>query len=309
MPLSVAQPATPEAIAAAVADAPEPDQPTGPSGETPPPPGPSAPAGAAATPPAQPEAAPKEAAPAPATEAAAAPAVEPPADPDEAFWQRVAGLDPEELARRNRKLANKVGNDARALAERWQKEQQETARTRQLFEAAARGDDGTLAQLVKPQILQQQQQLTQEASLVPGGYAYQAVADFQGTLPEPVQAQLRGNAYEGATNRERFVAYLQDVAARLAEHRAQERIEKARQQWEQDVLPALQKKALAELRGQEPAPDLDGGAPAGARVVYDSDIGALSLDEYNSLFDERGEPKPGVLYRPGERPRTGSRAA
>jgi hypothetical protein len=256
--------------------------------------------------PAQPEP-PGDEAPASETEAAAAPKDAATVDPDEAFWQRVSALDPEELARRNRQLANKVGNDARRLAERWQREQQEKTRDQQLAEAYQRGDTEAIARLVSPDIQRRQQQLTQEAALNPGGYAYQAVADFHATLPEPVQQALTTRTYDQPSNKERFVAYLADVAEQMAEHRFKERMEATRKAWEKEVLPALQKRALAEVRGGEPAPDLDGGAAAGRRVVYDSDLPELSDEEYDALFDGRGEPKPGVVYRPGQRPKSQAR--
>lgn len=60
---------------------------------------------------------------------------------------------------------------------------------------------------------------------------------------------------------------------------------------------ALRKSVMSELNGDEPVPERDSGTPGRVREVTDEMIAAMSLAEYEALFDENGRPKPGVRHR------------
>jgi hypothetical protein len=55
---------------------------------------------------------------------------------------------------------------------------------------------------------------------------------------------------------------------------------------------------LSEVNGSEPVPEREGGTPSRVRVVTDEQVAAMSLREYDALFDENGRPRPGVQHRP-----------
>jgi hypothetical protein len=54
---------------------------------------------------------------------------------------------------------------------------------------------------------------------------------------------------------------------------------------------------MSEINGDEPVPERDSGTPGRVREVTDEMIAAMTLREYEALFDENGKPKPGVRHR------------
>jgi hypothetical protein len=60
---------------------------------------------------------------------------------------------------------------------------------------------------------------------------------------------------------------------------------------------ALRKSVMSEINGDEPVPERDSGTPGRVREVTDEMIAAMTLREYEALFDENGKPKPGVRHR------------
>ena len=88
------------------------------------------------------------------------------------------------------------------------------------------------------------------------------IATWASTLPPEVQQKVSGKTYPG-TYEDGVLAYTREVTELLTEHRVGEAVEKARQKWEKERLPALRAEILAELNGGEPAPDTTrGAAPA-----------------------------------------------
>lgn len=112
-----------------------------------------------------------------------------------------------------------------------------------------------------------------------------------GRLPEESRRALAQKDY-GAdlTARE---AFLEDVFKAYGEHVLAE----ARASWNKEDRAALE----TEVRGEAALRinlDTGAGTPPGARVVTDEDVARMDLTEYEKYFDERGEPKDGVVYRP-----------
>jgi hypothetical protein len=110
------------------------------------------------------------------------------------------------------------------------------------------------------------------------------------TLPETIQRDVAGKTFgEGkgyAEGVQEYLAYVTESAIKLG-------VERGLQERES----ALRKSVLSEVNGNEPVPEREGGTPTRVRVVTDEQIAAMSLTEYDALFDENGHPKPGVQHR------------
>jgi hypothetical protein len=112
------------------------------------------------------------------------------------------------------------------------------------------------------------------------------VVAFQKTLPESIQREIAGKAYgAGKSYAEGVAEYMADVSEQRVKLELQKRES------------ALRKSLMAELNGDEPVPERDSGTPGRVREVTDEQIAAMSLREYDALFDENGRPKPGVRHR------------
>lgn len=106
-----------------------------------------------------------------------------------------------------------------------------------------------------------------------------AIFAFQSSLPEEVQAKLRGKVYPG-TRQQGLQAYMNDVAILMADHLSDQKVEKFKQDWEKERLPVVQKDALSQVNGAQGAgPQVTTGGTAGS--------GEITQD----IFDEnRGVP-------------------
>ena len=149
-------------------------------------------------------------------------------------------------------------------------------------EAAAANDLYTLGELAKNDYDQQVQNGQQFASIQP---MMDVIARFQQTLPENLQREVAGKTFgEGKPWNEGLQEYLSYLVDSATKHRLAERES------------ALRKSILSEINGSEPVPEREGGTPSRVRVVTDEQIAAMSLREFDALFDENGHPRPGVQH-------------
>ena len=113
---------------------------------------------------------------------------------------------------------------------------------------------------------------------------------FQQQLPDEIQRDVAGKVFGAGKGQAQGVAeYLQYIA----DARTRLEVEKEISRRES----ALRKSVLSEVNGDEPVPEREGGTPGRVREVTDEQIEAMSMREYDALFDENGRPKPGVRHR------------
>jgi len=163
---------------------------------------------------------------------------------------------------------------ARKILEDQEKARQERAR----LDAYDKGDLYTLGQL-EAATLQQQRQ----AALAQNDPYLVAVRNFQSGLPEDVQREVQGKNYDS------FGAYLSAVQDAAIRHGVSEEVKKRS--------GALEKAELSATVGSEQSPELDGGPAQAYREITDAQVAAMTLEEYDHYFDDRGRPRPGVRVR------------
>jgi hypothetical protein len=204
------------------------------------------------------------------------------ASPEEAFALLAKNL-PADVLSKDETLSGYIGSRADLRARELIRQQQRDADEQRKREAAANNDLYTLGELTQREYQQQLQGNAQVEQLQP---LMDVITRFQQTLPEPVQREVAGKTFgEGRPWNEglqEYLSYLVDSATKL---RLQERES------------ALRKSILSEINGSEPVPEREGGTPSRVRVVTDEQIAAMSLREYDALFDEDGRPRPGVQHR------------
>jgi len=172
-------------------------------------------------------------------------------------------------------LIGDLGNKrARQMLEDQERQRQERARQ----EAYEKGDLYTLGQLEATNLEQQRQaaQAQNDPYLV-------AVRNFQAGLPEDVQREVQGKNYDS------FGAYLSAVQDAAIRHGVSEEVRKRS--------GALEKAELSATVGSEQSPELDGGPAQAYREITDAQVAAMTLEEYDRHFDEKGRPRPGVRVR------------
>ena len=202
--------------------------------------------------------------------------------PEEAFKLLAKNL-PREAVEKDETLSGLIGSRADLRARQILQQQDRDRLEQQKREAAANNDLYTLGELAQRDYQVQGQQNDQAAQLQP---LMNVIARVQATLPKAIQEEISGKAYgEGKTWDEGAVEYVNDVIGRLTELGWKERES------------ALRKSILSEVNGSEPVPEREGGTPSRVRVVTSEQVDAMSLREYEALFDENGAPRPGVLYR------------
>lgn len=109
--------------------------------------------------------------------------------------------------------------------------------------------------------------------------ADRAIFAFQSSLPESVQAKLRGKTYPG-TREQGLQAYMNEVSMLMADHLAEQKVHEFQERWETERKPALEK----ELLGQ-----VNGNGAASPTVHSNGEAGSGAIDQ--SVFDEnRGVP-------------------
>lgn len=223
-------------------------------------------------------------------EAGASPTVSPDSDldwrtaetPEEAF-RRLAKSLPSEVLQKDETLSGLIGSRADMRARDLIRQQQQAALEQQKRDAAASNDLYTLGEIAQREIQTQQAAAAGDVQLAP---LMEVITRFQQSLPKPVQEEVAGKTYgDGKSWSDGAVEYMAQLVESATKHRLQERES------------ALRKSILSEINGSEPVPEREGGTPSRVRVVTSEQVEAMSLKEYAGLFDESGQPRPGVRYQ------------
>lgn len=227
--------------------------------------------------------------PAPATDSADA-------DPDEAHWKWLENTDPDEVIKRNRRVAGKIGDYAQRLRQREkveeEKRQAEDRKQQQAEDDRRRQDEidelidrDPDAALTKLKTLRDDQK-KREAEEAEATKAHtEQVQQYAFTdaflhnlffkLPIETQRKLANKAYTGKTPAEARDLYFQDIVEHLAEHKATAKLAgeltKAKGDWENDLkttrLPAYRRDVLAEVNAADPQADVGTGGVGGKRQI------------------------------------------
>jgi len=172
-----------------------------------------------------------------------------------------------------------LGDYANQRARRMLEEQDRQRAERARSEAYDKGDLYTLGQLTAAD-LQQQRELAQQQYQATQNPYMQGITQFQAGLPDAVQREVQGRNYDN------FQAYLQAVHESAIRHGLEEEVRKRE--------PALRKAELSTTVGEESSPELDGGPAQAYREITDAQVAAMTLEEYDRYFDDKGRPRPGV---------------
>ena len=193
---------------------------------------------------------------------------------------------PREELERDDTIRGWLGDAAQQRARRMLEEQRQQQSNRERQDAFDRGDLYTLGQLEANQLQAQRQILEAQAQAATNPYMV-AVTAFQRTLPEAVQRDVQGRTFApGGTPAEGFQAYLQAVHESAIRHGLEEEVRKRE--------PALRKAELNSTVGGEMTPELDGGPAQAYREITDAQVAAMTLEEFDRYFDDKGRPRPGV---------------
>ena len=207
-------------------------------------------------------------------------------DPVEKFKLLAKNL-PREQLEKDETLSGFIGSRA-DLRARQILQQQEAQRAEQAkLEAAQNNDLYTLGELTQREY---QDRIAQQQQAAQAGPFMDGVVLFQQQLPDEIQRDVAGKVFGAGKGQAQGVAeYLQYIA----DARTRLEVEKEISRRES----ALRKSVLSEVNGDEPVPEREGGTPGRVREVTDEQIEAMSMREYDALFDENGRPKPGVRHR------------
>jgi hypothetical protein len=203
-------------------------------------------------------------------------------DPTEALRSILKNVPYDELEKDD-VFSGLIGHVADRRLKTLQAKQERDAAERAKFEAAANNDLYTLGEMTQREI--QQQHASQQAaqSLAP---AMDGIVLFQKTLPDAIQKDVAGKSFGVGKSYAEGVAEYMDY---VSEQRVKLELQKRES--------ALRKSLMSEVNGDEPVPERDSGTPGRVREVTDEQIAAMTLREYEALFDENGKPKPGVRHR------------
>jgi hypothetical protein len=208
-------------------------------------------------------------------------AVDAATDPKEKLALLTRNLPREELTRDD-VLAGLLGDLSNQRARRLIEDQQRQAEEQQRLRAYEQGDLYTLGQLSAAELQQRREAQEAQARQQSDPYIH-AVRTFQASLPEDVQREVQGKQYDS------FGAYLTAVQDAAIRHGVSEEVRKRS--------GALSKAELSQTVGSEMSPELDGGPAQSTREITDAQVSAMSLEEYDRFFDEKGRPRPGVRVR------------
>jgi hypothetical protein len=225
---------------------------------------------------------------------AAEPSPEAPATPDW-FSQVRDAKDPKEALRSILKnvpydelekddvFSGLVGNVAERRVKALQAKQERDAQEKAKLDAAANNDLYTLGEMTQREL---QQQLASQQAAQAAVPFMDGVTLFQQSRDPAVQREVSGKTFgAGKSHAEGVAEYLSSVVDTTVELELKKRES------------ALRKSMMNEINGDEPVPERDSGTPGRVREVTDEQIAAMSLKEYEALFDENGRPKPGVRHR------------
>ena len=207
-------------------------------------------------------------------------------DPD-AMLDLLAKNMPYEQLERNQVLSGALGRLSDRRAQQLLRQQEQQRKDQAKRDAAQKGDLYALGELSAPEILERARA---EAAAGASAPFMDGITAFQQTLDESIQRKVAGRTFgEGkghAAGVQEYVSFIVEEATRLGVEQELKRRESA-----------LRKSVLSEVHGDEPVPERDNGTPSRVREVTDEQIAAMSLAEYESLFDENGHPKAGVRHR------------
>jgi len=207
-------------------------------------------------------------------------------DPAEAFKLLAKNL-PKDQLERDEVISGLVGSRADLQAKQILERRERDAAERAKLEAAQNNDLYALGEMTQKEL---QSRLAQQAAAQAAGPFMDGVVLFQQSLPESIQKEVAGKTFgEGKGQAAGVAEYLQFIA----DARTKLEVDKELQRRES----ALRKSVLTEVNGDEPVPEREGGTPGRVREVTDEQIAAMTLKEYEGLFDENGHPKPGVRHR------------
>jgi len=204
-------------------------------------------------------------------------------DPDEAIRLLWKNLPAEEFEK-NQTISGLIGTRAERRVKELQAKQERDAAEQAKLQAAANNDLYTLGEMTQREL---QQQLASQQAAQAAVPFMDGVTLFQKTrLDEAVQREVSGKTFgAGKSHAEGVAEYLSAVVDKTVELELKKRES------------ALRKSMMNEINGDEPVPERDSGTPGRVREVTDEQIAAMSLKEYDALFDENGHPKPGVRHR------------
>lgn len=196
---------------------------------------------------------------------------------------------PRETLARDTTLAGYIGDRVQhGIRDTLAKQERERAE-RERQEAYQRGDLYALGQLQATDYAAQEQSQKAQADLATSPFM-SAVRKWQEKLPPAVQAEVQGRQFApGGTLEDGFLEYLDAVKNASLKHGFDEEIKRRE--------PALRKAFLSETVGSESTPERESGRATYVREITDEQIGAMSLEEYNEAFDDKGRPRNGVQVR------------
>jgi hypothetical protein len=202
-----------------------------------------------------------------------------PAEAAKLLWKNL----PAEAFEKDPTISGVIGVRVERRIKELQAQQERAAQERAKLEAAANNDLYTLGEMTQREL---QGQLASQQAAQAAGPFMDGIVQFQKTLPEAIQKKIAGKTFgagkgyaEGVAE---YVAAIVDEAVELGVSKRES---------------ALRKSVMSEINGDEPVPERDSGTPGRVREVTDEMIAAMTLREYEALFDENGKPKPGVRHR------------
>jgi hypothetical protein len=188
-------------------------------------------------------------------------------------------------------IAGWIGDMGNKRARALLAQQEQDRLEQQKREAAAQGDYYGLGQMAASEL---QKKAERDAAAQQATPFMEGVVAFQSKLPPEVQQAVGGKTFgSGKSYAEGVSEYLDAITQATISHRLNEAVEREIKRRE----PALRKALLSETNGSGPTPELDGGPAPSSREITDEQIAAMSLEEYDALFDANGRPKPGTRVR------------
>lgn len=213
---------------------------------------------------------------------------------DEVLWERVAKLDPREIAKRHRLVANYIGNEADRLekmraAQRHQEWQSQQAQRAEAEELRRLRDEDPVEYVEREkqyesrlrEVQTREQQLVQAQRNV-WGVIDLTLRDFHTELPAAVQDMMLGKTFDEGDAAQSRKAYLREVTRLLREHAKKDgidaEVEREVARRSKEIEQGL-KTAMAAERGEgEPGVDLGAGAKAPEGPMTQSEYDARARD-------------------------------
>jgi hypothetical protein len=195
---------------------------------------------------------------------------------------------PREELERHDVVSGLIGHKADALLQKREQQRQQQEREQRKLAAAQNNDLYTLGEMTQEELAQR---LQDQAAARAAGPFMDGVVLFQQQLPEAVQRLVAGKTFgEGKGQAAGVAEYLQFLTTEAVKLGVDSELKRRES--------ALRKSVLSEVNGDEPVPERESGTPGRVREVTDEQIGRMTLQQYEALFDENGHPRPGVRHRP-----------